>query len=133
MARQVHDAVIANGASQSSIIDCGSEYTLCSVEVPTSWTAADITFLGATHTGNTAPATWGDSPQDELEALLTFRPIIIPAGTEYTLVLGGTGDKIVAIPEGVLEGVQFLKIRSGTAAAPVNQGAARTLRCTLSE
>lgn len=133
MSRQIHDAVIANGASQSSIIDCGSEYTLMAVEIPSSWTAADITFLGASHTGTTTGTTWGQSPQDALEAQLTFRPVIIPAGTEYTLVLGGTGDKIVAIPEGVLEGIQFLKIRSGTSAAPVNQGAARTLRCTLSE
>lgn len=133
MARQVHDAVIANGASQSSIVDCGSEYTLVGIQVPSTWTAADITLLGAAHTGFTAATTWGQSPQDVLEGQLTFAPVFT-ATAEYVLTaIPTSGGSLIAIPDGVLEGVQFLKIRSGTSSAPVNQGAARTLRCVLSE
>lgn len=133
MARQVHDAVIANGASQSSIVDCGSEYTLVGIQVPAAWTAADISLLGAVHTGKTTPTTYGESPQDALEAELTFFQVN-DLDSEFTITsIPTTGGTLIAIPDGLLEGIQFLKIRSGTAAAPVNQAAARTLRCVLSE
>lgn len=138
MARQVHDAVIANGASQSSIVDCGSEYTAVGIEIPAAWTAADITLLGAVHTGKTTPATWGQSPQDTLEAALTFTPIYLTTTglttAEFIITpVPTTGGGLIVFPDGLLEGVQFLKIRSGTAAAAVVQGAARTLRVVLSE
>lgn len=133
MARQVHDAVILSGASQSSIVDCGSEYTLVGIEVPTAWTAADITLLGATHTGKTTPTAWGVNPQDALEAQLTFKPVFTATAEYVITAVPTTGGSLVAIPDGVLEGVQFLKIRSGTNALPVVQGADRNLRCVLSE
>lgn len=137
MARQVHDAVILSGASQSSIVDCGSEYTLVGIEVPAAWTAADITLLGATHTGKTTPTAWGVNPQDALEAQLTFKPVYLAdglTGVEYKVTaVPTTGGALITIPDGVLEGVQFLKVRSGTAAAPVVQGADRNIRCVLGE
>lgn len=132
MSRQVHDATIASGQSLSSIIDLGGEYTLCAVEVPTTWTAADITFQAATHTGKTTPATYGVSPQDALESVLTFRDLYDATGVEYKLT-ASTGNKILFIADGVLEGVQFLKLRSGTTAAPVAQGGDRTLRVVGAE
>lgn len=133
MARQVHTAVISSGTSQSSIIDCGSEYTLVGIEIPSTWTTADITFLGAAHTGISPAIASGQSPQDVLEGQLTFRQLVDSAGTEIKVTVGATGDKIIVIPDYLLEGVQFLKIRSGTAALPVNQSADRTLRCTVAE
>lgn len=131
MARQVHEAVILSGASQSSIIDCGSEYTLVGLDVPTI-TSAAITFLGASHTGRTPGTTFGQSVQDVLETQLTFRPLVNEAGVEISIA-AATGNIVVALPDGMLEGVQFLKIRSGTSAAPVVQAADRTLRATVSE
>lgn len=133
MSRQVHDAVITTGQSLSSIIDLGGEYTACAVEVPSTWTAADITFQAATHTGRTTPAANGVSPQDALEAVLTFRDLYDAAGTEYKLTVGAAGNKILFIADGVLEGIQFLKIRSGTTAAPVVQAATTTLRVVGAE
>lgn len=133
MARQVQDTVILSGASQSGIIDCGSEYTLTAITIPSTWTTADITFLGAVHTGFTSPAPSGVSPQDALEALLTFRQVVDSTGTELKVTVGATGDKIIVLPDYLLEGLQFIKIRSGTLSAPVTQAADRTLRVVVAE
>lgn len=132
MARQVQNAVIASGQSLSGVVDVGSEYTLVGVAVPAAWTSASITFQAAAHTGNTAPTAFGESPQDKLEALLTFQTLKDAAGAEITLV-AGAGDTFIAIPDYLLEGVQFLKVRSGTSAAPVVQAADRTLRLVVAE
>lgn len=131
MARQVQDVIIANGASLSGIIDCGSEYTLVGLDIPTI-TSASLTFQVASHTGTTTAVASGTNPQDALEAKLTFRDLKDAAGTEYTVV-ATTGNIFVTIPDYLLEGAQFIKIRSGTSAAPVTQGAARTIRCVLAE
>lgn len=133
MARQVQDTVIASGTAVSGVVDCGSEYTLVGIEIPTTWTAADITLLGATHTGKTPGTAFGESPQDKLEAQLTFRSVVDSTGTEFKVTVGATGDKLIAIPDYLLEGVQFLKVRSGTAAAPVNQAADRQIRLVVAE
>lgn len=132
MSRQVHDAVITSGTALSSIIDCGGGYTVTAIEIPATWTTADLTIQAATHTGKTTPATFGQSPQDQLEGVLTFRDLYDTAGTEFKITLGVTGNKIVYIADGLLDGIQFLKIRSGTSAAPVNQAGDRTLRVVLS-
>lgn len=101
---------IANGTSLSSVIDIrGAKGG--SIRMPAAWTAAAINFASA-----------GDP--DGTDA--TFLPVTDNGGTELTMTVAA--DKVVQIPQALfLAGVSFIKLRSGTSGAPVNQGAERTL------
>ena len=60
---------------------------------------------------------------------VTFYDAVDAAGAEITLGAATTGSKFYPLPAG-LTGA-YLKVRSGTSAAPVNQGADRTLTLVL--
>ena len=104
-------ATIANGASQSDVLDL-SDYAITSIQMPAAWTAAALTFLAcATQIG-------------------TYLPVYDDAGTEVTIASAAAVVDRVIVNKAVLEqlaGLRFVKIRSGVAATPVNQGAARAL------
>ena len=97
-------AQIASGASLSTAVDLG-DLRLVRIATPAAWTAAVLTFQ-VSYDG----ATWADL-YDE-------------SGNEvsYTLVAG----KSMRLPITDWLGVRHVKLRSGTSAAPVNQGAARS-------
>ena len=99
---------IASGASQSSVIDTEG-MTLGAIKMPAAWTAAAITLMGC----DTADG--------------TFLPIYKDDGTEYSLTVAV--DTIVAVDGAAmaLAPVRFIKLRSGVAATPVNQGGDRSL------
>jgi hypothetical protein len=56
------------------------------------------------------------------------KPVLIDVPAEVNCSSFSTG-RVVQLPS-QLEGVAFLKLRSGTAATPVNQGSARSLKLT---
>ena len=100
-------AVIGSGESLSDAqhINNGA---LVGFFIPANWTAADITFaVGRTEAG-------------------AFAPMRDAEGTEVTITGFSAGDYI-ALPAGAFHGIEFLKIRSGAAGSPVNQGAERSV------
>lgn len=80
---------------------------LVAIGMPAAWDAADITVRGGAVSGATGKVT------DK-------------SGAEYT-VKAVAGD-MVHLASGDLVGLCVIQVRSGTAAAPVNQAAARTLQ-----
>lgn len=99
---------IANGASQSSVIDLRSR-RLKAIVMPSSWTAADFTFLASADN-------------------VTYQAVYDDNATELTVKAAAS--RVLTLRDDIsscLEGVGYVKLRSGTSAVPVNQGAARTV------
>jgi len=105
----VKTITIANGASLGDEIDVEG-YTLFAIEMPATWTAANLTFEAASTSGG------------------TFLQIVDDGGTE--VVVTASASVIIGLdakaPE--LAALRFIKLRSGTKATPVNQAAARTIK-----
>lgn len=102
-------AVIANGESQSNVVDL-EMYVLCGIHMPAGWTAAAITFLAG---------------HENEDGGTDYLPIYDTTGSEVS-VTTAAGRHVVIAPS-VFAGVRWLKLRSGTSGTPVNQGADRTL------
>lgn len=103
---------IAASASLSGEIDLEG-FTLAAIEMPAAWTAANLTLQAASASGG------------------TFQDLKDDAGAEVTITAAAAimiGLDAVA-PE--VAALRFLKLRSGTSAAPVAQAAARTLTLVL--
>jgi hypothetical protein len=84
-------------------------YGVCLVLLPAAWTDAPLTLQGSLDQGD--PAAWADL-YDHL-------------GNE--VVLSVAAGRALTLPPTLLLGWRWLRLRSGLAAAPVNQAAARTL------
>ena len=106
-------AVIANGASVSGALDV-RRANLVGFVMPAAWTAAAISLEVSIDEGT--PTNWS-ALQDRLSA--TYPQIATPVvNVAYAL------DPVK------LQGWNWIRFRSGTTAAPVNQGAARTIATT---
>lgn len=92
-------ATIADGASLSGVVNLGGKL-LCSIAMPSGWTAADLTFQGS---------------HDDA----TYRNIYNDDDTEYTVQ--AAADRHIILDPAKFAGVQYIKIRSGTSGASVNQ------------
>ena len=97
---------IASGTSLSGALVIGPDRPIA-IGMPAAWTAASLTFEVSFDGG----ATWG--------------PMYDKDGTEYTVVTDAT--RRIPLPPMDWAGITNLKIRSGTAAVPVNQGADRVI------
>lgn len=106
--------IIASGASLSDAIDLGGRQ-IVSILMPATWTAADITFQVSLD-GVTYYTKKSGGAEYKVSDLLGTNPVALDA---------------VDIPYGDFTGFRYLKIRSGTAGSPVNQGGARTLTVGL--
>ncbi len=100
---------IANGQSLSGQIDLEG-YALVGIYMPAAWTTANLTFLASDVTGGTFQDIYDDNGNPANAAANAGRCIGL--------------DQIA----GVLAPFRFLKLRSGTASTPVNQGADRTIK-----
>jgi hypothetical protein len=100
-------ATIANGASVSGIIDLTTLRMFGLLMDPTAWTAAAITFLGSADGVN-------------------FYSVYDSTGAEINWTVAAQTYVLAANPAEFL-GIRYLKVRSGTTATPVNQGAARVV------
>lgn len=105
--RNQSTTTIANGTSLSGAIDLGAA-TLFGVQIPSSWTAASLTFQASTDG-------------------VTYSNLYDSVGTEIVASVAASQFVVMSIPAQWI-GIRFLKIRSGTSGAPVNQGADRTLQ-----
>lgn len=108
------DVVIPNGGSLSEEVDLEGAM-LAAIVMPASpdWTAADLTLQAA-------PASEG-----------TFQNVYDDDGVEVKIA--AAADRVIVVTSAMvaLATLRYLKFRSGTAAAPVNQGAARTITLIL--
>lgn len=98
------DVVIANGASLSVAYNLRGKIPV-GIYMPTAWTAADLTFKV--------------SPDGE-----TYCNLHTSAG-EYSLTT--SAGIFLSLSQENFAGTNFIKVRSGTVAVPVNQAAARAL------
>lgn len=114
---KVQTATIANGASQSSVIELSGDDRLVGVGIPASWTAANITLLVA--------------GVPDAAGTLTYYPVYDKSGNE--VVITAAAGLVNMIGGQIVSGCRYLKLRSGTAGTPVNQGAARTLTVYTAE
>jgi len=105
------DAVIANGASLSSVV-CKKHYRKILIFMPDAWTAADITF---------AVCDTPDGTFNKLTYGVDGNEVTIKAVASAVIALDGKALN-------ALEACPYFKIRSGTSGTPVNQLAERTLR-----
>lgn len=110
---ETQSATIAAGAALSGQANLG-EKQLVGIVMPAAWTAADITFQASADGG----ATWGElmtadgAPADAAAAF----QIHSPAASQF-----------IGLDPAKLRGANCLKLRSGTAATPVNQVAQAVL------
>lgn len=100
-------ATIASGQSLSGIVDLGG-HALVAIRMPAAWTAAVLTFQAS------------DDDDD------AFTDVYAADGIEVTAQAAASRWIAIAPPDFV--SARYLKVRSGTAAAPVNQAAERVLR-----
>lgn len=100
---------VANGASLSGAIDLGSA-SLAGILMPASWTAAGLSFAVSTGLAGTYVPLWNASGSE----------YIVPSAS-------AVASQFIALPLSDFLGFQFLKVRSGTAGSPVNQGGDRIL------
>ena len=104
---KVKTATIASGASLSGFVEI-DEALYIGIEMPAAWDAANLTFQVSRNGSD-----WLDLYDD--------------AGNEVT-VTASSGTSIgIKSSADAFKPWQYVKIRSGTSALPVNQTAARTL------
>lgn len=130
--RRFGAVTITSGTAVSDAYDCGEFEALVGIQVPATWTTADITLLASIPDGTTQAYTYGGpGGATEYRDGLTYADVWDTSplvDVEFTMTVGATGSKFLAIPVTLLQGAQFFKIRSGTSGTPVNQAADRTLR-----
>jgi len=105
---------IASGASLSAGVNLamlgGPRAQLVAIQMPAAWTAAALTFQGSAD-----GTTYYDLYNATAEvSLATPTPV---GATRY-----------IVLDPNLFAGFLFIKVRSGTAAAPVNQGATSILK-----
>jgi hypothetical protein len=109
--RQVDIAAGATGLSGE--INIGG-FEMMALEMPAAWTTANLTFKAARATGG------------------TFYDLYDDAGNEVTVTVGGAARTITFDSTALkFAPIEWLKIRSGTTATPVDQVTARTLYLIL--
>lgn len=105
------NATIAAGAAVSGVVAIAGQ-RVAAIQMPAVWTTANLTFQGSFDGG-------------------TFADIYDEAGTEFSITAAAS--RYIGLDAGALElsGLQWLKVRSGTVASPVNQVAAAIIQLVL--
>jgi hypothetical protein len=103
-------ATIASGTSLSGVLNLGG-LRLFGIAMPAAWTAANLTFQMSPD-GGTTWVNMYDANGNEMTATTSSSRHIVIDPTNFAAI-------------------QLLKVRSGTSAAPVNQGQDSTLTLIL--
>lgn len=115
---------IANGASVSGA-GWGGNLALVGVQMPAAWTAAQLTLQFGTD--GDLPPTWelgtGFTPAS------TWLDLYDETGTEVTITTAAARYCSINPRLGLI--TPWVRLRSGTASAPVNQGASRVVTLVL--
>lgn len=107
--KSVLKAVIASGVALSGELDLNG-FRHISIQMPSAWTTANLTFQVAEKKGG------------------IYQDVYDSSGNEF-VVTAAVSRAISDITE--LAPFRFIKIRSGTTGTPVNQAAKRTLQLIL--
>lgn len=99
-------ATIANGASLSDAIDIEGARRIL-IQMPAAWDAANLTFQSSDESGG------------------TYQNLYDQGGTEITVTAAAA--RSIGVNNPALLSARFLKIRSGTSGAAVNQTAERAI------
>lgn len=112
------DVVIPSGGSLSPAVNLGGRI-LIGVTLPETWTAAAVTFEGATSTDSAA----------------TFKDVYDGSTGTLTEVSTGSasGGEMIAMRGDQFGSALQIKVRSGTSGTPVNQAADRTVQLALAD
>jgi hypothetical protein len=100
------DFAIADTASLSGALQLNGLMGEAIV-MPATWTAAGLSFEASEEEGG------------------TYRPLADALGVEITLTVAASTR--VVLPLGLLRSHNFIRLRSGTSAAPINQGGDRAI------
>jgi hypothetical protein len=103
-------ATIANNASLSNAVPTGGQ-PIVGIQMPAAWTTADLTFQAACDAAANVANVY-DSEAAELTVQADASEFVIVDPTYFA-------------------GAAFVKVRSGTAASAVNQGAERKITLAL--
>lgn len=106
-------ATIANGASLSGEIMIPDGIKHLAILMPAAWTAADLTFQASNESGG------------------TYNNVYSDAEDEITVQAAASRAISIDLNSSALAPYQYLKIRSGTSAVAVNQGADRDIIIVL--
>lgn len=106
------DTTIVNGQSVSTVLDI-TDRVILALELPGTWTAANITLLASQTAGG------------------TFLPVKNQDGTDLVIVAAALQVNVISAL--LTQGLRYVKLRSGTAAVPVNQGADRVINVATQE
>jgi hypothetical protein len=106
------DSIQVTIANSASLSEAGKFYgnTLIGILMPAAWTSASLSFQGSIDGTN-------------------FYDLYDSTGTEKTCTAGAS--RILLFPPQDWFGVEWIKVRSGTSAAAVNQGADRVITLLL--
>lgn len=96
---------IPNGESLTDVINLRDQ-PVVAIQMPSAWTTADLTFQGSNDGTN-------------------FFDVYTLDGDEYTVAAAAS--RYIVLSPFEFQWARYIKIRSGTSASPVNQGATRTL------
>lgn len=100
---------ISNGTALSPAVDLQG-YNLVGIAMPAAWTAANITFQGSADNNNFFD--------------------LYDSGSEINLA-SAAASRYIALNPTQFAAVRYLKVRSGTSAVPLNQGADRVVTLIL--
>ena len=103
--RSVQTATIANNESLSDAIDL-ADSSLVGIIMPAAWTAAGLHIAGSVDG-------------------ISYYPLFDTAGNELGITTA-VAAYMYSFDPGLAVPPKYIKLRSGTAGTPVNQGAART-------
>lgn len=112
----------------SGVVDLGS-HTLVAIEMPEAWAGTTITFQSKAKVAEDVTNSVGVQQNSE-----DLDDVYDSAGAEISMTV--SGGKIVvptAAHAAALAPLRFLRVRSGTSAAPFNQNPTRIIRFLVKE
>ncbi len=115
------DAVVPGGQNLSAAVNLRG-YVLKGLMFPSDWTTADVSFQAARAESGEYLDVYGDNDQAVV--------VDVSGSSRYVVLSGYVGTANRGWAE-ALAGVDFLKVRSGTPAAPVNQVGNKTVTLIL--
>jgi hypothetical protein len=120
----------SDGSTKDEVVLGSNNPTQLTATIPTGATglSAAVDLAGKTLLGYIMPATWiaaGLTFQTSPDGVVAYNDFYDNTGTEISHVVAAS--RFVRVNPADWVGVRFLKVRSGTAAVPVNQTASRDI------
>lgn len=113
---------VPNNQAVTGMIDLGS-HGLLAIEMPESWAGTAITFQAKAERSVTS----AESTED-------WDDVYDDTGTEVSITVAANRVVVIGtVTKAAIGALRFIRIRSGTAASPVNQSPAKDFRLIVKE